>query len=424
MPKKVFEIPYYTSTIKLQVDEKNFKGVITPHKVEKSSKSEAELVLESLCNPIDSPRLRDLSAGKKKIVLITCDHTRSMPSKITIPLILEEIRSGAPDAQISILIATGTHRVTTVDEQKAMFGEEFVKNETIIVHDAYKAEDMRKVCTLPSGAVLSVNHRILDCDLLIAEGFIEPHLFAGYSGGRKSILPGLASLEAVNINHSYRAISSPYARTGVLENNPLHIDMLVAARAVKLAFIMNVALDINKKIIAAFSGNMETAHYKGVEFVDSLAKCPAIIGDIIVTSNGGYPLDQNLYQASKGMTTAEMCTGESAVIIVCASCVDGIGGENLQEWLISGTPDEIDKRISVIPPEKTFPDQWVVQMYARVLKKHTVILVTTNLDPDLIIKANLIPAASLDEALETAYSIKGKDAGVVVIPDGVAVVIG
>jgi len=423
MPQIELDIPYHIGTMPLYVDENKLKAVITPLEPAHSGLSEREIIVNALRNPIGAATLKKLATGKKKILLITCDHTRAMPSKLTLPILLEEIRSGAPGAEVSIMLATGSHRATTEDELRAMFGDEIVDNERIFVHDCTKDEDMREVCTLPSGAVLRVNRMAVECDLLVSEGFIEPHFFAGFSGGRKSVMPGIASIETVNVNHSYHALASPYAISGVIENNPVHIDMAAAARAVGLAFILNVALDAEKKIIAAFSGDMEQAHLAGCEFVSSYSTRPAVVGDIIVTSNGGYPLDQNLYQAAKAASTAAMCALEDGVIILVCGCADGFGGEYFRKLMLSGSVAEIDEKLAAIPPEETIPEQWNVQVFMRVMRKHKIILVTTNIEWELISKANMIPAATVDEALEIAHSIMGTEAKVVAIPDGVAVVI-
>lgn len=419
---KTLQIPYYTGHMTIHVPDENLKTVITAKgDGYVPEKGEAELVQEALEHPIGTPRLSELSKGKKKIVLVTSDHTRAVPSKITLPLLLKEIRKGNPEAEITILIATGLHRPTTEVEMRKMFGDAIVDHEKIAVNKAFESESFVNMGSLPSGAEYYVNKLAAECDLLVCEGFIEPHFFAGFSGGRKSILPGICNAETVNENHSYKAISSPWSTTGVLDKNPIHLDMVTAARRVNVQFILNVAQNSEKKILAAFAGDLEKAHEKGVEFVRSLSQCPAVTGDIVVTSNGGYPLDQNLYQSPKAVSTAEACAGEDGVIIMCASCVDGMGGEFFEKLIVYGTPDEIDGYLSAIPPKKTISEQWCAQIYARILKKHQVILVSTYLAPELIMKANMIPAVSLDEALEKAFAIKGKDASVVVIPDGVSV---
>ena len=419
---KTIKIPYYTSSLDLHIEEENLEALITAKTDEYvAEKTEAQLVEEALANPIGTPRLSELAKGKNKVVLVTSDHTRAVPSKLTLPILLKEIRSGNPNADITILIATGLHRATTEAEQRRMFGDAIVDNEKIVVNDAFKDDDFAYVKTLPSDAELWVNKIALDCDLLVTEGFIEPHFFAGFSGGRKSILPGICNAATVNENHSYKAISSPYSTTGVLEHNPIHEDMVCAARAVNVQFILNVALNGEKKVIAAFAGDLEEAHATGVKFVRELAQCPSVTGDIVITSNGGYPLDQNLYQSPKAVATAEACCKEGGVIIMCASCFDGMGGTHFEKLIVRGTVDEIDEFLSKIPPKETIAEQWCAQIYSRILKKHKIILVTTYLDHEMVRKANMIPASSPDEALAMAYEMMGKDARVVVIPDGVAV---
>ncbi len=420
--QRTIPIPYYTSTLALHVEEENLKAVLTAkmHGFH-AEKSQEQLVLDALEHPVDSPRLRTLAEGKRKIVIVTSDHTRAVPSKITLPLLLKEIRSGNPDADITILIATGLHRPTTEEEQRRMFGDAIVDHEKIAINNAFAPEQFVELCTLPSGAVFQVNRLAAECDLLVTEGFVEPHFFAGFSGGRKSILPGICSERTVNENHSYKAVSHPRSNSGMLKDNPIHADMLCAAKAVNVQFIFNVALDGEKKIVAAWAGDLEKAHEAGVAFIRQWSQCPVVTGDIVITSNGGYPLDQNLYQSPKAMATAEACAGEDGVIIMCCSCCDGMGGAHFGQLIQRGTPDEIDRYLSSIPPEKTIPEQWCTQVCVRVLRKHPVILVTTFLNHDEVRKANMIPASTPDEALEIAYRLKGEQASVVVIPDGVSV---
>lgn len=420
--QRTIPIPYYTSTLALHVEEENLKAVLTAkmHGFH-AEKSQEQLVLDALEHPVDSPRLRTLAEGKRNIVIVTSDHTRAVPSKITLPLLLKEIRSGNPDADITILIATGLHRPTTEEEQRRMFGDAIVDHEKIAINNAFAPEQFVELCTLPSGAVFQVNRLAAECDLLVTEGFVEPHFFAGFSGGRKSILPGICSERTVNENHSYKAVSHPRSNSGMLKDNPIHADMLCAAKAVNVQFIFNVALDGEKKIVAAWAGDLEKAHEAGVAFIRQWSQCPVVTGDIVVTSNGGYPLDQNLYQSPKAMATAEACAGEDGVIIMCCSCCDGMGGAHFGQLIQRGTPDEIDRYLSSIPPEKTIPEQWCTQVCVRVLRKHPVILVTTFLNHDEVRKANMIPASTPDEALEIAYRLKGEQASVVVIPDGVSV---
>ena len=185
---KTISIPYYTSTLDLHVDEANLKAVVTAKMHEyKAGKTEVELVHEALEHPIASPRLRDLAKGKQKVVLVTSDHPRAVPSKITLPILLDEIRQGNPDADITILIATGLHRPTTEEEQRRMFGDAIVDHEKIAINNAFDPDQFIHMGVLPSGADFNVNKLAAECDLLVTEGFIEPHFFAGFSAaGRAS----------------------------------------------------------------------------------------------------------------------------------------------------------------------------------------------------------------------------------------------
>jgi nickel-dependent lactate racemase len=207
-----------------------------------------------------------------------------------------------------------------------------------------------------------------------------------------------------------------------MENNPINIDMEYAARKANVQFTLSVVLDEEKKVIGAFTGDVIASHHIGCEFVKSLAKVDAISGDIVITSNGGYPLDQNLYQCPKGIASAEVCAGENGIIIIAAECGNGMGGDFFEDLMYSGTPQEILDKLSALPSEETIPEQWCAQKFSQTLLKHKIILVTNGIEHELIRKANLIPAASLEEAISFALKEKGKDASVVVIPDGVAVI--
>ena len=420
-----FQLPYYKGTLPLHVPDRNLAHVLENNAAQfRTQVPQAQIVQEALNHPIGSPALRDLARGKKKILVITSDHTRSMPSRITMPLLLDEIRRGQSDAQITILIGTGLHRPTTPAELLDRFGPEIMEREHIVVHNAFQDEDMRYVCQLPSGASLRVNHLALESDLIVAEGFIEPHFFAGFSGGRKSILPAIASQETVNENHSARAIASPNATTGVLEGNPIHEDMAYAARKVGLAFILNVAMDAEKHIVAAFAGDCIDAHAKGCAFVSDMCGVDAVADDIVITTNSGYPLDQNLYQTPKGVSTAAACAKEGGVLILGASLCDGIGGTNFEKLMRLGSPSLIKETIEAIPPKESIPEQWCAQIYANLLLRHPIIIVTQHMnEPQLLEQMGFLTARSFDQALEMAFAIRGDAASVAVIPDGVSVIV-
>lgn len=419
------KIPYHKKMIEIEVSDKNLVGVLESKAEEfKPTLSQEEIVEKALDNPIESESLESLVADKKNMVIITSDHTRPVPSKVTMPILLRRIRSVNPNIDIKILIATGFHRPTTHEELVNKFGEEIVKNENIIVHNAFDDSTLVKVGTLPSGGELIINKLAVETELLIAEGFIEAHFFAGFSGGRKSVLPGIASATTVMANHCGEFIASPYARTGILENNPIHKDMLYAAEKSKLAFILNVVINSEKKVINAVAGHSQFAHQKGCQFVLELSKVDKVDADIVVSTNGGYPLDQNMYQSVKGMTAAEATCNEGGVIIMVSACNDGHGGQSFHDNLANAeSPRALLDRIAKVPRNETVPDQWEFQILARMLDKYTIILVTDMCDPEMIKNMHMEHAYTFEEALKRAYELKGMDAKVAVIPDGVSVIV-
>ncbi|MBQ7479201.1 MAG: nickel-dependent lactate racemase [Selenomonadaceae bacterium] len=418
------KIPYHKSHVPIEIPDHNFLGVLESDSGStKMEGSQEEIVERAMDNPIGSAKLEDLVKGKKRMVIISSDHTRPVPSKVTMPILLRRIREANPDIDITILIATGFHRPTTHEELVQKYGEKIVKEEHIVIHRSHE-DEMADLGTLPSGGKLLINKVAVDTDLLIAEGFIESHFFAGFSGGRKSVLPGIASATTVMANHCSEFIASPYARTGILENNPIHKDMLYAAEQAKLAFILNVVIDAEKKVIAAFAGDREKAHLTGCQFVMKMAEVKKQPADIAITTNGGYPLDQNIYQSVKGMTAAEATCKEGGIIIMVSACNDGHGGESFYRTLKEAeSPRALLDRVAKVPRNETIPDQWEMQILARILDKYTVFLVTDMCDPQMIRDMHMQHAATFEEAFQRAMEIKGKDASVVVIPDGVSVIV-
>jgi len=419
----VVKFSYGKEKLSCDIPENVLLGVLEPklHHY-KAALSEDALVAQAMDNPIGSARLEELVKDKKNIVIIASDHTRPVPSKVILPPMLAEIRKGNPNADITILIATGCHRATTAQELTDKFGEEIVKNEKILIHDCL--DPMTSIGTLPSGGNLAINPVAAEADLLIAEGFIEPHFFAGFSGGRKSVLPGVASRETVLANHCAEFIAHPRARTGILEGNPIHADMLWAAKQAKLAYIVNVVLDGNKKVIHAVAGDPEQAHAAGCAFLLDLCKAAPQMADIAISTNGGYPLDQNVYQAVKGMTAAEATVKEGGVIIMLAQSGDGHGGEHFYKQLAQ-EPD-IDKTVAMFLSRgrnETAPDQWQAQILLRILKRAKVLYLSEM--PDEMVKAmHMTPIHSLEEGLAIAREYLGNpNATVTAIPDGISVMV-
>lgn len=424
--RKSFQIPFGTSYLVLELEEQCINEVLISKAEEyEPSCSQEELVRGALVEPIASTKLCDLTVNARKILIITSDHTRPVPSRITLPIILEEVRRKNPSTQVKILIATGCHRPTTYEEMLIKFGKELVHREEFINHNCRDIDNMVYKGLLPSGGELWVNSLVDWADVVISEGFIEPHFFAGFSGGRKSILPGIAAEKTVLANHCSKFIASNYARTGNLNNNPIHEDMMYAAKAAKLQFIMNVVIDSEKNIINAFAGDPIKAHEAGCDFVRKLSSVKSIReADIVITSNGGYPLDQNIYQAVKGMTAAEACVKKGGVIIMIAACNDGHGGEEFYKWFADAkSPFEVAEKIAKIPQQDSIADQWEAQILARILCKSDVILVTDRRNRQMITDMHMKQADDLEQALALAKAKISTYAKVTIIPDGVAVIV-
>lgn len=423
--KKTISLPYGTGEISAQVEESQLLGIVQSQLEEyEAEKSPEELLRQAMENPIGTSRLEELAKGKKKVVVLCSDHTRPVPSKLILPPMLEAIRRGNPQAEITLLIATGCHRGTTRQELVNKLGAEMAEKEHILIHDCAAEEDMVDLGILPSGGRLRINKAAVEADLLVAEGFIEPHFFAGFSGGRKSVLPGIAARETVYANHCSQFIDDPHARAGILEGNPIHRDMVWAARKAGLAYIVNVVLGGKGQVIGAFAGDFDEAHRAGTEFLASLCQKEAPEADIVVTSNNGYPLDQNIYQAVKGMSTAEVACRKGGVIVIAARCEDGNGGEVFwRTFREEKDPKVIMDTILATPQDKTQADQWQSQVFARVLMKCRVVLVSQAPD-EMVRDLHMTPAHSLEEGLRLAQEMLGDpQAKILVVPQGISTIL-
>ena len=416
----MIRIPYGKSFIEF---EEGNAPVLTSRIGElKAAGSGLEIVRAAMAEPIDSPRLSELARGKKNCVVIVSDHTRPVPSRDILPPMLEELRAGSPDIEVTLLVATGFHRPTSTKELEDKLGREIMESCRVVVHDCRDTASNVRIGTLPSGAPCVVDRLAVETELLVAEGFIEPHFFAGFSGGRKSVLPGVADQVTVLGNHCSRFIDSPFARTGVLDGNPIHEDMLAAAEMAKLAFIVNVVIDEEKKTVAAFAGNFRTAHRRGCDYMLDYFKVAPVPSEIVVTSNGGAPLDQNLYQCVKSMTAAEASCVEGGVIVLCAECADGHGGEGFYRSLRDcESPAALYAEQMATPQDRTVPDQWESQILARILMHHTVIFVTRPELKDMVGEMKMRYAPTLPAALDMARAM-GKES-LCFIPNGISVIV-
>ena len=420
-----FKLPYGKEKLHCSIPEDRLSGVLVSALEEYDPGAGQDALIENALNaPIASAPLCELAKGKNKVVIIASDHTRPVPSRLIMPKMLREVRKGNPCADITILIATGCHRETTPAELKDKFGEDIVQNEKIYVHDCDDEAMLVSIGTLPSGGELKINRLAVEADLLLAEGFIEPHFFAGFSGGRKSVLPGIAGRNSVLANHCSEFIDHPCARTGILENNPIHRDMLWAAQAAKLAFIVNVVLNGEKQVIHAVAGDCISAHEAGCTFLKGLGCAKPVEADIVISTNGGYPLDQNIYQAVKGMTAAEATVKPGGAIIMVAKSNDGHGGERFYRQLADES--DIEKTMALFmsrSADETEPDQWQTQIMLRILRRAKVYYLS-DMPDEMVKRMHMTPICSVEEGIRMAQeSLKMPDAKIAVIPDGVVVMV-
>jgi lactate racemase len=421
----VIDLPYGTGIIPLTLAD-NAKVAVLRSKMDlmAGKMDGGKIVQEAMKNPIESPLLKELSRGKKTATIIISDHTRPVPSRQIIPFMLEELRLGNPQIEITLLVATGLHRGTTRSELVHKLGEEIVTREKIVVHDCNNKDANREIGILPSGARLVINKLAIETDLLLAEGFIEPHFFAGYSGGGKSVLPGVSDRITVLENHCSSFIDNPNARAGILTGNPIQTDITAAVKLSKLAYIVNVVINSKKEVVAAFAGDALAAHREGCEFLRTYCHAQAAPADIVITTNGGVPLDQNIYQCVKGLTAAEATAKPGAVLIICAECRDGVGGDDFYNSLNQcENAHSLYDQIMQTPQERTIPDQWQTQILARVLKSHRVIFVTRPELQKTLLEMKLDYAPTIEEALVTAKGYFNTEPAMTVIPNGVSLVI-
>ncbi|MGB2866070.1 MAG: nickel-dependent lactate racemase, partial [Sedimentisphaerales bacterium] len=379
---------------------------------------QAAAIEDALLRPIDSRPLRDLVKQSDTVGIVINDLTRPMPYKIILPILLRELGS-IPDEQILLFNATGTHRHNTDTELTEMLGEEIFSRYRIIQNDAGDRPSHKFAGTTVSGNEIWLHKAYLDCDTRILTGFIEPHFFAGFSGGGKAVMPGLALLDTILANHSVNNIDNPKATWGVTCGNPIWEEIQQAASLAPPSFLLNLALNKDKKITAVFAGDFHKAYERGCDYVKKnvmvAVKKPY---DIVITSNSGYPLDMNLYQAVKGMSVAARLVARDGSIVVAADCRDGIPthGEYGRLLCEAGSHDSLLKQIH----EKDFvkQDMWQAQIHCMTCQKADVYFHSRNLSDEQIKRAFLKPCSSVEDTIEELLQKYGRDASVCVLPEG------
>jgi len=382
--------------------------------------SQHDLVKDAFERPINIPKLSKLARGKRRIVIVTCDKTRSMPSEITLPFILEELKAAEVDkASVTVLIATGLHKGETLDDLKEKVGGKLLEGLEVNIHDSDDQDQLASLGNLRSGTPLSLNKAIVESDLVVVESVVEPHFFAGFTGGSKMILPGVAGTDTILRNHGWNNIDDPRSRYGIIEN-PVREDANEALRYLKNVFALNLALDSRKRIVFASSGDISASFTAAAEEVVRHSKVRVPVRpDVVITTNGGYPLDRNLYQCVKGVAVPEEIIHGKSRIIMAGECSDGIAHQGFLELLHAGTPSEIYQKIksSSIPVR----DQWQVQVLCRILRQNPVWFVTRKELGSEIESAHLHYASTIEEALESAELTRGER--LLVVPEGPAMIL-
>ena len=380
---------------------------------------QADVLRQALRSPVAGAPLRDRVRAGQTVAISVCDATRPQPREAMVRAILAELEGLVRLEDVVVLVATGTHRANTDTELRAMLGDELVDTVRIVNHDARDDSTLTWMGTFGDGVPVWLCSEWVQADVRITTGFVEPHFFAGFSGGPKMITPGLAGLETVLVLHDARRIGHPDARWGVCEGNPVHDDIRAAAMSTGASFALDVVLNREQGIVAAFGGDLLAMHEQARERSRGLAMAP-VQGefDVVLTTNSGFPLDQNLYQAVKGMSAAATVVRQGGLILCAAECRDGFPDHgSYREVLASAvSPQALFDEISA--RERTVPDQWQVQVQAKIQIKARVGVHSTYLSDDDLRSAHLEPVPDLADAVGEALAQAGPDARVCVLPEG------
>ena len=395
---------------KVEIPDKNIIEILKPNEVEVGLTGMAE-VERALQQPIGSPKLSEIVKPGETVAIITSDITRPIPSYKVLPPVLEELKKGGCDMKdVTVVFALGSHRGHTEDEKKHLVGEE-VYNEVKCVDCDPK--DCVHMDTSKMGTPYDVFRVVAEADRVICLGNIEFHYFAGYSGGAKAIMPGVCTRDAIQSNHSRMVMESAHA--GKLEGNPVREDIDEVAQFCKIDFIVNVVLDAHKEIIKAVAGHYIDAHREGCKFLDTLYKIEVPKrADIVLVSPGGYPKDINLYQAQKSLDNSKHAVREGGIIILCASCKEGLGEGCFEKWMT--TSPSTDFMVEEIQRNFQLGGHKAAAI-AMVMQKSKVFLVS-DLDPDFVKGIFFTPFATVEEAYNAAKAEMGEDASVIIMPYG------
>src|SRR4051794_18255776 len=402
----------------LTVELPDDAAVITPVQHPPAPDVTAEL-RRALREPVSGPPLRDRLRPGQTVAISACDGTRAQPRHLMIPVLLEELDGIIDLDDVVVLVATGTHRANTDAELRAMFGDDVVEAVRIVNHDARARDTHRFVGTFGAGVPVWLNELWVDADVRLTTGFVEPHFFAGFSGGPKMVAPGLAALETVLVLHDARRIGDPRATWGITEGNPVHDDVRAIADATGTTYGFDVILNRDQDVVQAFGGDLLPMHASAVAAARQVAMVPVPAPfDVVVTTGSGYPLDQNLYQSVKGMSAAHQVVRPGGLIVCAAECVDGFPDHgSYREVLTSaGSPQELLEDIGA--REVTVPDQWQGQIQGRVQAGRRVVVHTGHLTHDELAEAHLTQTDDISATVAAEVRAVGAGARVCVLPEG------
>lgn len=375
---------------------------------------------DALRRPIASPPLADLVKPGDTVVVVHTDITRATPNDRILPVLLEELeRAGVRRQDITLLNGLGTHRRQTEAELRAMLGDAIVANYRCLQHDCFDDANLVSLGVTRFGHPVRINRTYMEADVKILTGFIEPHFFAGFSGGPKAILPSLAGAESVFTNHGRDMIAHPQATWGVTEGNPIWEEMREVALRTRPTFLLNVTLNTRRQITGVFAGDMLQAHAAGCAFVREHAMVPVDAPfDIVITTNSGYPLDQNLYQSVKGMSAAAQIVREGGAILIATACEDGLPDHGLYAKLLAQAGSPQAALAMIARPGFSAHDQWQVQIQAQIQLKAAVYVYSDGLSDEQIERALLIPCRDIEKTVADLQARYGPNARIAVLPDG------
>ena len=379
---------------------------------------EAGALRDALRNPIGTAPLRRLVRPSHSVAISVCDITRPMPSATLLPVLLSEL-AHVPNDRITIVVATGTHRVNTPAELDAMLGREVTASYRVVNHNAFDATLLDRAGDTPDGIPIWLNRHWTEADVKITTGFVEPHLFAGFSGGPKMVAPGLAGFETIMRLHNAEMIGHPSATWGITEGNPIHDAVRQIARQTGVDFSIDVTINRDRQITSAFAGELFEVHRAACEVAKRLAMRPvARPFDVVVTTNSGYPLDLNLYQTVKGMSAAAQIVKDGGAIVCAAECSDGVPEHGEYGRLLSegASPEALLERICA--PGHNRHDQWQVQVQAQIQRRAKIVLRSDGLTDEQVRAAHLEPTDDVQTAVEMLLRQGGPDARVCVLPEG------